>query len=140
MVRHMLAGILALGVLAAPAFATTQQEINATLRNDAELWDKLFVLALADQIRLNCPTIEPRTLRATRYVYDVYSHARSYGFSRAEIRAFQTNEDARAELRVRVLAYFNQHGVREGAPETFCALGNAEISAGTPAGTLLRVR
>ncbi|WP_416349384.1 DUF5333 family protein [Pararhodobacter sp.] len=47
-------------------------------------------------------------------------------------RAFQTNEDARAELRVRVLAYFNQHGVREGAPETFCALGNAEISAGTP--------
>lgn len=140
MVRAHSAAILALGLLSAPAMALTQQEINATLRNDASIWDQLFVLAVADQIRENCPSIEARTIRATRYVYGVYSDARAYGFSRQEIRAFQVDDGTEADMRARVAAYFNQNGVRVGAPETFCALGTAEINAGTPAGTLLRAR
>ena len=140
MVKTLTAAFLALGLLTAPALATPQSEINATLRNDASIWDQLFVLALADQIQETCPTIEARTFRATRFVYGVYSQARAYGFSRAEIRAFQTDDGTEADMRARVLTYFAQHGVCEGAPDTYCALGTAEISAGTPAGTLLRAR
>lgn len=140
MVKTLTAGLLALGLLTAPALATTQSEINAILRHDASIWDQLFVLALADQIQENCSTIEARTFRATRFVYSVYSQARAYGFSRAEIRAFQVDDGTEADMRARVLTYFAQHGVREGVPETYCALGTAEMSAGTPAGTLLRAR
>jgi hypothetical protein len=134
------AALLALALMMTPALAATQSEINATLRNDASIWDQLFVLALADQIREHCPTLEARTVRATRYVFGVYSQARDYGYSRAEIRAFQTDDGTEADMRARVLSYFAQHGVREGAPDTYCALGAAEMSAGTPAGTLLRAR
>ena len=140
MVRTLTASFLALGLMTAPVLATTQQEINTTLRNDAAIWDGLFVLALADQIRETCPTMEARTLRATRFVFSVYSRARDYGYSRAEIRAFQVDDGTEVQMRARVQGYFDQNGVRMGAPETFCALGSAEIAAGTPAGTLLRAR
>ena len=81
-----------------------------------------------------------RTFRATRFVYGVYSDARAYGFSRQEIRAFQVDDGTEAQMRARVQDYYTQHGVRIGASETYCALGLAEISAGTPAGNLMRAR
>jgi hypothetical protein len=140
MVRTLTASLLALTLIATPALATPQTEINATLRNDQSIWDGLFALALADQIRENCETIEARTFRATRFVYGVYSDARAYGFSRQEIRAFQVDDGTEAQMRARVQDYYTQHGVRIGASETYCALGLAEISAGTPAGNLMRAR
>ena len=120
--------------------AATQDEINATLGADAELWQGLFWLALADEIRGNCDRIDARTLRATGYVLDLYNQARAYGFSRQEIRGFQTADSTEARMRAEVGAYFARNGVREGDAETYCALGRAEIAAGSPAGNLLRAR
>jgi hypothetical protein len=140
MVRAAIIAAFAVGLSGAPVTATSQQDINATLGGDPAIWSGLFTLALADQIRTVCPTIEARTIRATRFVYDVYSLARAYGYSRQEIRAFQVDDSTEERMRAEVLAYFQEHNVREGEPETYCALGEAEIAAGTPAGTLLRAR
>ncbi|GAB4263538.1 MAG: DUF5333 domain-containing protein [Pararhodobacter sp.] len=137
--RLSLALIAALSV-GAPALAVSQDEINATLAGDAAIWSGLFTLAVADQIRTHCPTIEAREFRATRFVWTLYNAARAYGYSRQEIRAFQTHDSTEARLRAEVMAYFAEHGVREGEPETYCALGLTEISAGTQAGELLRAR
>ena len=126
--------------LQAPAQAATQDEINATLGADPAIWSGLFTLAVADQIRTYCESIEARTFTATRFVYGLYSQAREYGYSRDEIRAFQRADSTEARLRAEVGAYFAQNGVREGAPETYCALGQAEIAAGSAAGELLRAR
>lgn len=131
---------LTLAGLGAPALAASQDEINATLSGDASIWGGLFALAVADEIRNNCPTMEARTVRATTFVYGLYSQAREYGFSRAEIRAFQTADSTEARMRSEVMAYFGQRGVREGQPDTYCALGQAEIAAGSQAGVLLRAR
>lgn len=135
----ILAVIAGLG-LAVPARATSQDEINATLGADAELWQGLFALALADEIRTHCEQIEARTIRATTFVYGLYSRARGYGYSRQEIRAFQTADSTEARMRSEIGAYVAQHGVRSGAPETYCALGRSEIASGTQAGELLRAR
>lgn len=141
--RILVAPLLALTLAltpALPAQAVTQDEVNATLGTDAQLWSGLFALAVADQIREKCGTIEARTLRATAFVYELYSQARDHGFSRREIRAFQTAETTEARMRAEVAAYFAQHGVRAGDSETYCALGLAEIAAGSQAGELLRAR
>ncbi|HPD94032.1 MAG: DUF5333 domain-containing protein [Rhodobacter sp.] len=139
MKRLLLIPLFALA-LAAPVQAATQEEINATLAGDPQVWGGLYTLALADQIRANCPAIEARTLRATSFVWSVYNRARDHGYSRAEIRAFQTHATTEARLRAEIGAYFARHGVREGQPDTYCALGHAEIAAGTEAGELLRAR
>jgi len=126
--------------LATPAMATPQDQINATLAADAQLWQGLFALAVADEIRKHCDQVEARTMRATSAVWGLYNRARGYGFSRQEIRAFQTADSTEARMRAEVLAYFAANGVREGAPDTYCALGRSEIAAGTQAGELLRAR
>lgn len=137
----ILAAVLTLGAAPAlPAQATTQDEVNATLGADAALWDDLFWLAVADEIRKECDSMEARTLSATMYVWDLYNRARAYGFNRSQIRAFQTDDVMGERMRGQVLAYFAENGVHEGQPETYCALGLAEIAAGSKAGDLLRAR
>jgi len=142
MIRALTAATTALMLLALPVSASSQSqdEINATLGGDPDLWDGLFAVALADQIRENCDTIQARSLRATAFIYDLYSTARGYGFSRAEIRAFQVDDGTAERMRAQVHDYFDENGVREDAPETYCVLGLAEIAAETSAGTLLRAR
>ena len=133
-----LAAALALSATAAPA--QTQDEINARLGGDAALWTGLFAVALADELRNRCEGLEARTLRATSFVFGLYNRARDYGYSRQQIRAFQTADSTEARMRAEVNAYFAANGVREGDAETYCALGRSEIAAGTQAGELLRAR
>lgn len=130
--------------LSAPAVgqaqAASQDEINATLGADPTIWSGLFALAVGDQIRTQCESMEVRTLHTTAFVFGLYNRARDYGYSRPEIRAFQTADSTEERLTAEVLAYFAENGVREGEPETYCALGHAEIAAGTQTGELLRAR
>ena len=133
--------LLALTLAATPALATTQDDINASLQGDEQLWEGLRWLAIADEIRKNCSDgFEARTLRATSRVLELYNRARDYGYSRDQIRAFQRADSTEARMRREVLAYFAQNGVREGVSETYCALGRSEVASGSPAGTLLRAR
>ena len=131
---------LALILLASPALAATQTEINATLGSDAQIWTGLRSLAMADELRNNCPTLEAREWNARFLVVELYNAARAHGFSRQEIRAFQVDDGTETRMRAEVMDYFAQHGVREGDAQTYCALGLSEIAAGSQAGELLRAR
>lgn len=124
----------------ASAQARTQAEVNAALRGDSEIFNGLYVMGIAHGIRDICPTIEARMLRANSLALNLYSRARSLGFSYDEVRAFLRDDDHKAELRAIVIAYYNQRGADIEQPETICALGEAEIAAGTSAGALLRAR
>lgn len=124
----------------ATAQARTQAEVNATLRADTEIFNGLFVMGIAHGIRDTCPTIEARMLRANSLALSLYNRARGMGFSRDEIRAFLRDDDHKAELRAIVIDYYNRQGAQVEQPETICALGLAEIAAGTPSGALLRAR
>jgi len=131
-------GALPMGV--ATAQARTQADVNATLRADSEIFNGLFVMGIAHGIRDTCPTIDARMLRANSLALSLYNRARSMGFSRDEIRTFLRDDANKAELRAIVIAYYNQQGAQVEQPDTICALGLAEIAAGTPAGALLRAR
>lgn len=134
--------VIACTLSAAPlaALASSQAEVNATLGGDTRVWSSLVALAIADEIRTHCPTIEAREFRTTAFVLGLYNHARSLGFSRQEIRAFQVHETTEARLRAEVNGYFAANGVRAGAADTYCAQGLAEIAAGSQAGEFLRAR
>lgn len=122
------------------AQARTQAEVNAALRADPEIFNGLFVMGIAHGIRDTCPTIEARMLRGHSMALSLYNRARSLGYSYNEIRAFLRDDANKDELREIVIAYYNERGARVEQPETICALGLAEIAAGTPAGALLRAR
>ncbi len=124
----------------ATAQANTQSEVNATLRADPEIFNGLFVMGIAHGIRDICPTIEARMIRANVLALSLYNRARGMGFSRDEIRTFLRDDANKAELRAIVIDYYNQRGADIEQPETICALGQAEIEAGTSAGALLRAR
>ena len=79
-------------------------------------------------------------LRANSLALNLYSRARSLGFTYDEVRAFLRDEGNKAEIRAIVIAYYNQRGADIEQPQTICALGEAEIAAGTSAGSLLRAR
>ncbi|MCC5969829.1 MAG: DUF5333 domain-containing protein [Pararhodobacter sp.] len=130
--------VLSMGI--ASAQAHTQAEVNAALRADTEIFNGLFVMGIAHGIRDTCPTIDARMLRANSLALSLYNRARSMGFSRDQIRSFLRDDDHKAELRAIVIEYYNQRGAQVEQPETICALGEAEIAAGTSAGALLRAR
>ena len=134
----LVACVLSMSV--AGAQARTQAEVNAALRSDQEIYNGLYVMGIAHGIRDICPTIEARMLRANSLALNLYSRARSLGFTYAEVRAFLRDEGNKAEMRAIVIAYYNQRGADIEQPQTICALGEAEIAAGTSAGSLLRAR
>ena len=128
-------------LLAAPALAApSQSEVNDTLRGDAEIYNGLFAMAVGDQIRKNCDSIDARMVRAIAFARSLERRARNMGFSEPQIRAFLDSQDEKDRMRAHVLRYFAQQGVVEGQPETYCALGRAEIARGSQTGALLRAR
>jgi len=124
----------------APALSAGMAETNAALRADARVYNGLFALAVADQVRKNCPRIAPRMVQAMTFLHGLRSYANRQGFSDAEITAFIESREEKDLMRAHVLRYFAANGVVENEPETYCALGHAEIAAGSQAGALLRAR
>lgn len=119
-------------MIAAPAFALVpiQQEktINDTLRSG-------FV---ADQIADNCPTIQPRKLRALNELLKLRDYALRLGYSAAEVRAFVENKSEKARGKREAAAWLAAKGAVPGKPAAYCAAGEAEIARGSLVGYLLR--
>lgn len=134
--RHM---ALVLACAAMPA-AASQAAVNDALRGNPEIYNGLFAIAVADQVRKNCDSISPRMIRAFTFARSLQARAREMGFSDAEIDAFLDSDAEKARMRASVTRYFAQNGVVESDPETYCALGRTEIARASQAGVLLRAR
>jgi len=135
----MLAGvriIAAIALLASPAFAATHA--RPQIKDDAEIFHRLLVTAVANEIREKCDTIDARSFAATFYVLGILRLANSHGFSRAEITAYKKNESEQNRLRRAGYAYLDSHGVDRKNPASFCTLGQAEIAAGSEIGKLIK--
>ena len=113
---------------------------NPHLRDVPEIDGLLVEVRIADKIRKKCDSISARLLLANSLVYGLKSKARDMGFSETEINAY-INSDADKE-RQRDLrdAYMFSRGVDKDKPETYCALGKAEIEKGGQIGALLRMK
>lgn len=123
---------LAALMLAAPAFAlepiNQEKRINDTLRSGF----------IADQIADNCPTIEPRKLRALNELLKLRDYALSQGYSASEVRAFVESKTEKARGKAEAAAWLAAKGAVPGQTEAYCAAGEAEIVQGSLTGRLLR--
>lgn len=105
-----------------------------------EINDGLFAVAVADEIRQECPSISARMLRALSYINTLENRALELGYSKQEIKAYVKSKDEKARMRVRGEAYLKANGASYANPETFCTLGKAEIAKGSRIGQLLRAK
>lgn len=121
-------------LLGAAAFA------KPALRDVPEIDNGLLYIALADEIRKNCPSISARLLKAFVAMQALEGRAKDMGYSAEEIRAYTESEDEKARMRARGAAYLRAHGVTGDDPQSYCTLGRAEIEKSSQIGTLLKAK
>lgn len=129
MIALMTATLLATPVAAKPA-----------LRDVPAIDDALLYLGIADRIRKECPDISARMFRALGYLNDIQSTAKSLGYSDAEIDAYRKSDAEKARMKARGAAYLKANGVDTSNPQSYCALGRAEIQKSSQIGSLLRAK
>jgi hypothetical protein len=132
--KQLMIVITGLSLIAAPVAA------NPPLREVAAIDDALLDLGIADRIRKECPSISARMVKAVTYVRGLEKKARKLGYSKAEIEAYTDSDTEKARMRARGAEYFAAQGVETSDPQSYCALGNAEIQKGSRIGSLLRAK
>lgn len=134
MKRMMITAAIGLALLAAPVAA------KPPLRDVPAIDDALLDLGIADRIRKNCPDISARMLTAIGYLYGLKDKARDLGYSDAEIEAYVDSDAEKARMKARGAAFFKARGVDTSDPQSYCALGRAEIQKSSRIGSLLKAK
>jgi hypothetical protein len=123
-----LAALLAAG----PAFALEP------LPEERFINDSLRAGRIGDVIRKTCPTISARMVTVYLKIEDLKKYALDKGYTRPEIEAFIKDPVQKKRLRDEADAWLAAAGAVEGQPQTYCAVGEAEIAKGTLVGQILR--
>lgn len=110
----------------------------AGLRDHAGVNNGLVTAGITEEIYETCPSISVRKIRGLLYLRSLYNMALDAGYTEEEIDAYVDNEEEEARLRVLANRYLASKGAIEGDPETYCAVGRAEIAAGSRIGSFLR--
>ena len=132
--KYLVIGLMGASLLAQPVAA------KPPLREVAEIDNALFDLGIADRIRKECPSISARLFKAISYARKVEQNAKSKGYSDAEIKAYTDSDFEKARMRAKGRDFFEAKGVELSDPQSYCALGNAEIQKGSRIGSLLRAK
>jgi len=121
--------------------ATTQAEVNETLRNTPEIYNGLFTAALIKHVVDTCPSVTPpgRMARVS-YFLTLYNRARNLGYSRSQIEAFVEDKQEQARLKGIVEGHLQREGVEPGDESSVCAYARAQIAERSALGRQLRER
>lgn len=131
----VLAGMaLGLATALAPATAGALEPLSA----EAHVTRQLVAARVADRIRRECPSISANMLRAFAAAQALKAYAQRKGYPEAEIDAFLKDRAQRERIYAEAEAYMAARGVRPGDVQSYCALGHAEIDAGSVTGSLIR--
>jgi hypothetical protein len=113
---------------------------TAQPKADDEIFSRLLTVAVGNEIREKCPTIEARTIAATLYFLGILNYARSIGFTKDQMFAYRDDPKNQESLRKATYAYLDKHGVNRAVPASYCTLGTAEIAQNSETGKLLKRR
>ena len=133
--RVMLPVVLGATVLAGAAAAA-----KPPLSEVPEIENKLFAAAVGWEISEICDDIAARTLKALNEAWALKARANELGYSNDEIRAYMKSKTQKKRMRAKGEAYLKSQGAIYGQPETFCAVGRAEIAKKSAIGALLRAK
>ena len=120
--------------------ASTAAAAKPPLSEVAVVDDGLFQVAMANVIRKGCDTIDARLIKAIGVLQDIKNHARSLGYSDAEIDAFVDSDVEKDRMKRRGATYFAAQGVDPDKPEDLCRMGREEIAKNSPVGVLLKAK
>ena len=133
--KHMMSAVLVVGVLLAGAASA-----KPALRDVKEIDEPLYWALVAFEISEVCDSIEARQLKGLSDGWGLIRKARKLGYSDEEIKAYMRSDAEKKRMRARGEAYFKHKGVSYDDPETFCALGRAEIERNSQIGVYLRAK
>lgn len=134
-VKTLACAATALSLTVGPSLA-----VASGLREHKQINDGLLIIAIGDKIQDNCPSIEPRMVKAYFFAKGLEKMAKDDGYSDAQIEEFV--EDRGEKNRVKGMAdtYLAQRGVVAGDPHSYCTAGKAEIENNSQVGVLLRMK
>ncbi|WP_371054740.1 DUF5333 domain-containing protein [Rhodosalinus sp. K401] len=133
--RRPIAAALAAMLLAGTA---TASDARPPLREVEEIDGALLAVAIADEIRTRCDTIDARMLRALATLNRLENRARDLGYTKSEIDAYVNSKDEKARIRALGERYVRQQGADPESLADICDLGRREIARGSAIGALLR--
>lgn len=110
---------------------------NPPLSENPYVNDRLIQARVADRVRKECPSISARFAYAYGQARALQRWALDQGYTEAEIEAFLDSKPDRDRVKAAAEAYLAANGVVAGDADSFCRLGEAEIDAGSIAGSLL---
>ncbi len=133
-----LAPLTLAALLAAPLAVAEPASAKVPINREEHINRTLLQGFIGDAIADNCPTIEPRRLRALGELNKLRSYALAQGYSAAEIRAFVNSREEKARGKALAADWLKARGAVPGNPEAYCRIGEAEIARNSLVGYLLR--
>ncbi|GGH21517.1 NADH dehydrogenase subunit E [Cribrihabitans marinus] len=130
----------ALVILAAALLWAGMAHAKPPLREVEEIDNELYYIAIANEIDKRCDAISGRRFKAINVMWGLKRKANDLGYSDAEIRAYVDSDAEKARMRRKGEAYLSANGVGDRKPESFCALGRAEIKRNSAIGVYLRAK
>lgn len=120
------------------ALAASMAVAKPPLREVQEIDGALFDVALANEIRKNCPSISGRLAKGYRYLVSLERRAKELGYSDSEIDAYRNSDTEKARMRAKGDTWLSTRGVDKAEPGDWCRVGKEEINKGSRIGGLLR--
>jgi hypothetical protein len=113
-------------------------QAKSLLKDVVEIQERLIVIGIAYRIYERCDSLSIRDFRKNTALLGVANRAMQLGYTRAEITAYIDDKVEKDRLVTVAEGRLAEMGAVEGQPETFCRVGQEQITAGTDIGRLLR--
>lgn len=120
------------------ALASPVAAERVPLGQQPEITGGLVAVAIAYEIGEQCTLLSARMFRGLGYLNSLRSRARRLGYSAAEVQQFMDDRSEKRRLEALAWDQFAALGGQRDQPESFCAVGQAQIAADTQVGRLLR--
>ena len=108
------------------------------LKDVAVVRDGIIAVGVAYEIGDKCGSIEARYLRGLGFLEELKDHAAGLGYTDAEIDAYIDDDAEKDRLEAVARQQLADLGAVPGDETSYCAVGAAQIAAGTQVGMLLR--
>ncbi|NBT31407.1 MAG: hypothetical protein EBT13_05755 [Rhodobacteraceae bacterium] len=113
-------------------------QAKSLLKDVVEIQERLIVIGIAYRIDERCDSLSIRDFRKNTALLGVANRAMQLGYTRAEITAYIDDKVEKDRLVTVAEGRLAEMGAVEGQPQTFCRVGQEQITAGTDIGRLLR--
>jgi len=108
------------------------------LKDVAHVREGIISVGIAYEISQECGSIRARLIRGLNYLEGLKDHARSLGYTDAEIDAYVDDRAEKNRLEGIARTRLASMGAESGNSASYCTVGRSEMSAGSSIGRLLR--